>query len=149
MNWKDAVIAVLIVFVILLIPPREKIVYVKKEINISKPLIADFGGCSDSGCILLVFNNGTKRIECESIKLYRDGKFYTTLDKFPDIYGQACDYIDPKKYIRLRTENLCDGTEKLTIVTNFTDSLIPDERLLSFYVSNYLCLEHQYNRTNI
>ncbi len=147
---KDAIIIILLIMVLVLIPShRVEKIYVEKEANISRPLIADFGGCNNGNCILIIYNNGTKRIKCNQIKLYRDGKFYSNIADFKDIYGQPCDYIDPKKYIKLKTPNLCQGVEKITIKSNFTSSIIQDERLYSMYVSNYLCLEKEYNKTKI
>jgi len=149
MKIERIIIILLIILLLISLSHNEKKIYIYHDFNISKPIIVDFGGCTKNGCILLLYNNGTKTVKCKNIKLYRDGKFYSTLDKLSDIYGQPCDYIQPNRFIRLKTPNLCQDVEKITIKSNFTDSLINDDRLYSFYISNYLCIEHQYNKTKL
>ena len=147
-NIEGVIILVLLVLMLIVANKPEKTVLVYP--NISKPVIIDFGGCTNGTCVLLVYNNGTKTVRCNQISVYADKKFYGTLNNFKDPYGQRCDYIQPKKYVRLVTPDLCaGGTEKVIIESNFTDSIVPDNHLYSMYISSFLCATLQYNKTSI
>ncbi len=146
---KNSIIVILVVVLLVLIPQKSKVIYIHEEPNISRPIIMDYGGCENGRCILIIYNNGTKKVMCRDILVYRDGHFYGHLNDFKDAYGQKCSYIQPKKYVRLVTPDLCNRTEKISIRTNFTDSLINDDHLYSEYVSSYLCIMNEYNKTKI